>query len=404
MGDMRISKISKFGASTVFLFFLFSLLGRFLLPFGDEPDFSVVAYHLVENEHSWWSPYYWYLPLIKNFITSSDCIIDANPLSLWVHINSIGCSENIEQILLRFFLGVFVALPLLLVLIFRRPFIFFASMIGFKLPIIEWNRRLNSLGLSLILPGMTYYLGVLSQEQFTLVLSLLVFTFWGNWIVACGLMVLISMIDLGNSVVVFTFFCFSWLFILIAKKCGMRASLLTMFSLVIFAYIVGYQLLPYIENFSFLSGKAEAMFSKSELYFVDKYPVALRPVITFMTAAFMTPSGVKVVLVHLLLGAAFIVSVWKIVAAYYLQKLSICTNTDENFHSFQREIILASSSLSTVLFFVFLFPDYGNAKYYIFLVPFVIMPNLRVNSKYYVLGFLIFCSITVYLTLLLYWV
>ena len=403
MGNLRLSITSKFGALTVFFFLLFSLLGRFLLPFGDEPDFVVVANQLISDEHQWWTPYYWCSALLKKFIISSNCIVDATPMSLWANINSSSCSESIEQILMRFLLGAFVAFPLLLALIFRRPFAILMAAIGIKLSYHEWNQRLNALGLSLILPGVTYYLGVLTEEQFTLVLSLFIFLFWGNWVVVSLLMFLISIVDLGNSVIVITFVCFSLLSISLKKLLGFRASFLTQIIIVFSAYIVGYMLLTYIQMLPLLAGKAVSMLSKSESgSFAEKYPALLRPAITFMTAVFTTPSGVKVVIAHLILGAGFIVSLRKVIAAYFARKHLSSTCKDESYLLFQNEIILASSSLTTILFFVFLFPDYANGKYYVFLVPFVIMPILSVSSKYSVLYVFILSATLVSLNLILY--
>lgn len=402
MFGLRLFGVSKFGTITVFFFLIYSLLGRFLFPLGDEPDFTSRAIRLVEGAHHWWSPYYWCSPLLKKMVVSPNCIVDAAPFSFWVHIDS-SCIESPDQILFRFILGVFVASPLLIVLILRRSFAPFVANIGLKLSSQEWNQRLDSMGLSLIIPGMTYYMGVLSHEQFTLVLSLFVFIFWGNWVVVFGLVALISMIDLGNSVVVVTFICFSWLSFSIAKLFSIKASLLAMIFLVFFAYIFGFTFLTYVENIPGLAAKAQAMLNKSESgSFAEKYPVILRPVITFMTASFMTPSGIKVVPVYLILGGGGLVSIWKIVAAYIVQNHSVRPCKEGIPRSFQGEVILALSALTTVLFFVFMFPDYANAKYYIFLAPFIIMVTLSVSSKYNVLIINVFCASVVSFTLLLY--
>ena len=399
----KIFVTSRFGVITVLLFILFSLMYRILLPFGDEPDFRVRTFYLITNEHNWFSPYYWVAPILKKLSTSLNCVISADPLSLWAKIYSPRCSESLTQILLRFSTTMFVVSPLLLVSIFRRRFYLIINTIGIKFTFLDLSKRLDILGLSLMLPGMLYYLGLLTHEQFTLVLSLFIFIFWGKIIIVTGLLMLISISDLGNAVVVFAFICLAYSFLWIIRRFGLKVGILAMITLVIASLIVGYTALQFFEKISFLAEKTRQMENQGALGgYRDKYPLLLRPIITFLTATFMTPSGIKVVLVNAMLGIGFIYSCVRIYKEYFVKKFLWQYNFEINFLIFQNEIILAMSALTTIVCFVYLFPEYGNAKYYMFLVPFIITPIIQIISKLKFLRFLVSCSSLVVITLFMY--
>lgn len=386
----NLKVISGFGLISSFLFIIFSFISRILFPFGDEPDFTVRAPRVILGEHPFWSPYYIFHEILSKLNPISLCKIDASPMSLWSYIGS-NCTENIEQILIRLFITIVIVLPLLYAITFRKSFVTIMRFFNFKLTIKEWNSRLDTLSITIVFPSILYYLGIFAEEQFTLFLSLFIFLFWGSLFLISIIIFLIMSIDFGNSIVVLTFVLFSYSFILLSQKISLKVAILCMVGFVLFAFIIGFSFLTYLENISFLASKAEAMYNKG-LKFENKYPVILRPIVTFMTSIFMTPSGVKITLLYLFYGPALI---WIIYKINVLRKKF-------NTQNFNKEYILFFSVFTTILFFVFLFPDYSFGKYYVFMIPFIINISLNIFTKFKMLQFILFTNFIIFFHLILY--
>lgn len=386
----NLKVISGFGLISSFLFIIFSFVSRILFPFGDEPDFTVRAPRVIFGEYPFWSPYYIFHDILSKLNPISLCKIDSSPTSFWSYIET-NCTESIEQILIRLFITIIIVLPLLYAITFRKSFVTIMRFINFKLPINEWNNRLDTLSITILFPSILYYLGIFAEEQFTLLLSLFIFLFWGSLFLIYVIIFLIMSIDLGNSIVVLTFVLFSYSFILLSKKISLKFSILCMIGVVLFAFIIGFSFLTYLENISFLASKAEAMYNKG-LKFENKYPVILRPIITFMTSIFMTPSGIKVGLLYLFYGPMLI---WIIYKINVLRK-------NLNSKDFNKKYILFFSVFTTILFFVFLFPDYSFGKYYVFMIPFLFIVILDMFKKIRILQFFIITNVILYLHLILY--
>ena len=387
---MNSTKISKFGLQSTLIIIVLIFIGRFLFPFGDEPDWYVRAPHILFGEHPIWSPYYLFSEWFNYLdINTSRCQIDAGAFSLWATISD-SCSEDLLQIIIRWITTLFILSPMFLIIIFRRQFIKFANTFNLKLSDKEWNLRIDSLAISMILPGMIYYLGVLSIEQLHLFVALFIFLFWGFWLPVFGLFAILLPVDFGNSIVVFSFISLMIIFERI-HRLKRTWFFLGLLSLISFAWIFDYQyVFNILAQLDFLPDKfldkSEAIidsYKTSEL--LTKYPVFLRPLITFMTFVFMTPEGIKVPLIYMLFGLFTLI-------------LSL-----KAFKSSDRKIeVFWFVSMSIVLFITFLLPTYVNAKYYIFMMPFFVYVALRYYSRLSVLILFSFSSFFVFLSLLMY--
>lgn len=359
----NIAVVSKLGLIFVICFIFFSVAGRVLFPFGDEPDFTYRANLLINSQHSWWSPYYLLQGILDQINFKTECQPEAGALSLWASIDSVNCTESIYQILYRLLITMIVTSPLLLALIFQQGFVKVMKKIGGGKDNEEWKTRFNSMGISLLFPSMIYYLGVFSLEQFSLVLSLLIFLVW-NTVYIFPLIILMYTVDPGNTIVVCVFIIIYYTLKLVFKKVGVKkvtfSLFLFLFSILFFRDIF----FSILSNVPLISDKLLSMAALlKEQDLVAKYPVLLRPAITFMTGVFMTPSGIKIPSVYIFVGLLL------------LLKTQGTTNRKTSFFNTlltQDKVIYLYASLTTILLFVFLFPNYVNAKYYIFMLPFLI--------------------------------
>ncbi len=383
--------ISKFGLKIVILFIIFCLIGRFLFPYGDEPDIYARGDELI-NEAGFWNLYS-YFPEYFNKVDYYYFFINFQKqsfTSLWHHIDN-TFAKNFDINMLRYFITMFLFLPLFWIIIFRKRFIKLMTFLKFKQESADWNLKLDSLCLSLLYSGLIYYSGLFSIEQFTLILSLYIFLFWGNYLFISIFFAMIAFIDLGNSMVLLSFMLIAFYFhyIAVVKK-KVKLVYISILCILALALILGTSFLTYIEFIPFLAQKSKNMILLEEFEgYRDKYPIILRPFITWMTSIFLTPSGIKVVLVYILFLIGIGNYVWKIIKVKSNDKI------------FKNNILLLSA-LTTILFFVFLFPNYANAKYYIFMVPFFMLSILQYFNREKVMLFLTMCNIILFLHLFLY--
>lgn len=358
---------------SVGLFLVISLSYRFLLPFGDEPDFTIRTVE-VQMIDSIWSPYYWISGLTQEINILSECKVNATPFSFNAQIDHVTCSEPVWQVLTRWLITLFIAFPLIVCLVFKPN------------KDISDSHRKAALSLSLLFPGFIYYLGLFSHEQVTLTLSVLIFLFSKNNYIVGLFLLLILNVDIGNGVVVLFFIASLLLYRKVFSIYHWKGVIVTSLIQLFVVLSLGYTVLMYTSSFDFISGKSQAMYElldQGDL--VDKYPVILRPIITFMTFVIFTPFFVKVPLVYIIIGLASIAAIFKLVR----HRLGNC--------SIEQQISLLEMyiALLVIVSLVFMFPNYGNAKYYIFLLPFIIMPFVEVLGKFKILLFFLSMNILV---------
>ena len=368
MSATKLNCFSLFGLSVALAFCILALAYRVTLPFGDEPDFTVRALELVEVEFPAWTPYYWLSGWLQHLNVFSSCIVIASPTEVLAQIDGASCGEGMSQVLGRTLLMVLLASPVLLVVAWRGVglAVLRATVKGQS---AELNQRIDALGLSLLVPGMIFYLGLLSHEQLTLLISLFVFFFWGNWFIVMGLLALIGSLDLGNAVIVVAFLVIHAVISGAVAMLGLKWATVMVGGVLASVYVSGVEGLTYIHYLFLLESKADAILQKSlGADFFDKYPLILRPVITFMTGIFMTPSGVKVFPLYVVYGVGLLVMI----------------NRLRKSHGAGPLLSAMLSVITTIMFFTFMLPDYANAKYYIFLAPFILYSALTVFSRKWV--------------------
>lgn len=397
--------ISRFGSVCVLLFIALSFMGRFLFPFGDEPDFEVRSLGVVVSEdHPWWSPYALFHSVFAAFERTQLCEIRSTPFSLWASIAG-RCGEDLQQILTRFALTVVIASPLLVILVFPK---FFVSIIDPKFKRLtpgEWTLRLDAVALTLLLPTVVMSLGVFAEEQLVVGLSLLLLLFLSRPLFVAILLFLIFRLDMGNGLVVMVAVCATLVNRFVAGKFDIRTLLIVLAAQLLVVLIVGFIFIDVFASVGFLADKVGGMVSvlSDGDGQADKYPVIFRPVITFMTAVFMTSESIKVIPLF------FVFAIAAVSGSMRFRRLSqavvrspygfVCR---PGVRAFDECRLLFITAVYVVLFFVFLLPTYSNAKYYLFLLPFLVVNALQVFSRNQIRLFFVSTSVTVFIFLVLY--
>ena len=388
-------KISVSGVVCSICFLLFEIVGRLLYPYGDEPDWGVRVDDLISGNHSWLNPYRWFEGVLKNYHSYILCDITASPFSLFATINPLNCSESQESIVIRLSITAVVCAPLILFACTAQK----NNHKGNKGIFNYENQRVDALALALLVPVVTYSLGVLAEEQLTLVLSLLIIVADRRWLSTIILLAVILSIDFGNGIVVVATVIALNSYRYIARFVTVKTVAIIAFLQSIAATMLGIAFLEFLTNISFLAAKANSIvFSLNTNGLADKYPVYLRPAVTFMTGVFMTPSFVKVIPAFLLVAIALMIVVWRLLGLVRTIK-----EDSYEFHKDIRERIVDCCAVTTmVLTFVLIMPTYGNAKYYLFVIPFLMRASLLVMGKKQIMVLLVLSQLTVFSGLLLY--
>jgi hypothetical protein len=404
----RISKLintpnySKFGFICFVFFVLISLITRFISPFGDEPDFEIRSLGVLSDEHVWWSPYSFFHGWLATWTRENICQIDNHPLSLWAAIPD-NCGEDLYQILSRFALTLILMIPIFFAVTLRKISVRFFNSNLRNTTAGEWAIKLDALSLTILIPGVIGAVGIMGEEQFVVILSLMLILVINNIFLLIGLLYLIFTLDVGNGIVVFA----SVVSMFFNNYIGRRFGISFLISFIVLQLSVvlyfGFVIIDYLPLPSLVAEKGHQIFNafSDNLDLVNKYPVLFRPIITFMSALHMSAVGLKITPIYFISIVVFFVAL-KRYSSY--RKLSLYSNygfqISENDKIFIGLQIQTLSVLNVILFFVFLLPTYSNAKYYLFLIPFLLVSLLQVFSKFFILRlFLLFNFIVIFMIL-----
>jgi hypothetical protein len=368
-----------------------ALIARFLLPFGDEPDWGVRAPELSNGIDVIFSPHYLFHSIIESVdVDASDCVVSSGPFKVTGSVSD-GCDSDFSDSMSRFGLTAISLAPLFFILIFRR---FYLQLIAsFSKPHSysgAGGSRLDSVSLALLFPGIIYYLGAFSNEQFFLIIAMYVFLFIDVWFILLPVMALLLVVDIGNFLVVLFFVVVFRISTYIVYRFGVKPFFILGGLSLMISYLVGFYFLEQINFLTLGLGFESAAAKSASIYrsldgsiFVDNYPRFLRPVITYMSFVFMTPASLKAPLLYILVGGYVALVTYKILRID------------------RKDLILFwFVPVVTILFFTFTLPTHANAKYYIFCAPFFIFTALGVFSRYRIFGFFL-CLIFLWFSQLL---
>lgn len=355
---------------------LLYLISRLLLPYGDEPDWLVRKFELLALSDSFWTPYYFFSSLMHHAaVNPSDCLIEASATSLGGHFSS-GCFTRFYDNVNRFLITFILMFPIIAVLFFKN---YSGSFKKFELTYCNPNLRLAALCMSLFFPGVIYYLGVFSPEQLSLVICLLLIVFYDRIVIVLLLFALAALVDFGNALVFMLFFLYFRSSLSVANRFGLKMFFIASVLLMLAALVAGYVVLSVFESYgpylgSIMApvlGKASAIFEALEQGgYAEKYPVFLRPLITYMSSIFLLPSGFK----------ATIAIIFTTLCLMVFSLLFVVNKTYKKREVLPEVYLFLLCPVFFVCMMTFLIPNYAFAKYYIFTMPFVLYGFLNFVS------------------------
>jgi hypothetical protein len=366
----------KFQNTTYFKLLLFLIIlffSFFFFPKSDEPDWLLKSKKVLNNADHY-SPllnrniniYNILPPSLKNVynLNNINCVIEKKPYSFYNKIN-IQCINSYSEIFKRFLIALFSSLPILFFFIFYKKIYYFINSIN-KLSLSIYKRDKEIIGLSILFPSVIYYLGILSNEAFVLSLSLLLFVFRFDNLILSLLIFSILLIDVGSAIICASYFILIKLFLFFFNN---KKIYNIIFFLLIFLIIVFFfrkYFITFLDFIPILSSWSKEINIYMELSQLDKkYPIILRPIITYFGLIFMLPSMTKVIILYCIFTFFLLLYFNKSFKFFYGKRL-VCNKIDKSSENF----ILFFLSLFFILCLIFLYPVLAFAKYFIFLIPF----------------------------------
>ena len=396
---------NKFILRNFLFFFLFLFIGRFLYPLGDEPDFFLKSLKVLKNADYYNDPlnrhtdvYLYVRFLLDGLSESVACNIKSSPTSFFASIDYKTCTDSLKNNLIRYLLSSCYLLLIIMPIFLDKSYNLLKK-IGLHCSFQEWNLRKSILSLSLIFPSIIYYLGILSNEQVTLMLALLLFLFRGATHLSAVLIFMILLIDTGSGLMILIYYIFIsiilhfyryfyyWLYFFLLSFLIVLFLREDLFNFIFYH-------IPYIGNVFYLSNewmKADGI--------IEKYPIILRPLITYISFIFLTPAKIKIIPLYIIFSFYLLLFFFKT-----FKKIFIKNNiTSKNKFYFQN-ILIFISSIYFIISTVVLLPSYALAKYYIFITPFFLYGIISIYKLDKVHKFFLFSNILVFLNLLIYYI
>jgi hypothetical protein len=370
-------KINNYSLLCFFVFICFSIAFRFLLPFGNEPDYRIRAWRFVGHEQDFFSIYYFLRGLIDNLEVSQSCHINSGMMTMFSSIDPKSCLQSFDQSILRLTIGYIVILPVFLTLILRDS-------IKSNNKII-YDLKVDSLSLSFCFFSFIYYFGVIGWEQLLLIVSICSVFIFERKALFLPIMMYILMIDTGDGIIVLFSALLLYLNLFIYNRFELKHVIITNILLCLFAFLTGITMVELVGQLPYFDVHASSVISAtSDSYVANKYPIILRPIITYMTMVFMLPSGVKSIAAYAIVFVFFIYFVF-----------------NKKIHKRKPTVgwVYLIVFVTTILVFIFVLPGYANAKYYIYLIPFLIYFILERVNKYNALYFVIILNFIVVIEL-----
>ena len=289
--------------------------------------------------------------------------------------------------------------PLFFIMLFRR----FAYKLFFsfnKESYVDWNRKIDTLSLTIIFPGMIYNLGFISIEVLFVVVSFFAFLFWSRLILLSITLYLLYLIDDGNFIVIFLFVIGLKLFEKLYKLLGIRLYKYFLILFTLFSYFYGQILINIVSELLNFEKLTHIVFQINDGGYFTNIPLYLRPVIIFFSSIIFTPHGAKSIFLYILI---VILLIYALFIAYSKRKSFVGIN-QISFHELnESQWARFYTVISLLSSFVFYIPTHANAKYYLFLFPFLIYFFLQYFGRQKIMFFFSIGSLVMLTNFLLYY-
>jgi len=344
---------------TIYVFLI--LLNDLLIPFQDQPDF-IVRVERLKNEPKVFFSIYSYINFFNYDQFIQTCDINYNNQTIWFKLNSNCIYENILYYVSRLCHTLTLTIPIFFIIANLKKVENIYSKY-FNNSKRNFKKIANSLILCLISPSFIYFVSLVSEEVFTVFVMIFLFLVSESIILSCFILLLVLGLDQGSFIVGLIFYVNIIIINNLPRKLNNKMPKIYFILLSAITYIFSFDLFK-ILNFLEINKIYEISNGFIIADVADKYPLLLRPIITYMSLIFMTSSGLKSVATYFYFP----------IFLFILIKYNSITDNTTVLNSNQppkRVISEFYASITTMVSVVFVLPDHSYAKYYIFMLPFL---------------------------------
>jgi hypothetical protein len=356
-----LSNKSRFNA--IFSTIILLLFYRALIPYGDEPDFSIKSLLFSDGA----------LAVFFGELPENNCMVSFDAFAIFGKIDFATCFLPKLDLWLWLKLSLYVSATAAFTMFFictRNR-----ALIGVdkcKHHCAGWP---DIVLLSLSFPGLLYYTALMSNEAlFVLSALAMMASIFSRF--SYVFLALCAYIDFGNFIVLFFFFCLFKFFLIFENF--FRSKTIWLVPLFVVALYPArdslFHLLSSVLANDWITHLYETLYLSEGSYneLLYKYTLPLRYANTFATGIFMTPSGLKSPVLYF-----FVLVFFFVLIVNYRRLRNTLSGNVTNFHlqinpAHIRERILLpgfSASILTILLTILFLPTFSNAKYYIFTLP-----------------------------------
>jgi len=377
--------MSKLGAVVSLFFIILLLFGRITFPFGDEPDFQTRVERLADLDKNSLN-ILGYFDFYEEIEANNDCEIITSYLNPHSYISQECYDLNLHYFGKRVSFSLFSLSPLILFLIFNKK-IYRWSRSYKNIPSSEWNKRISSLSLTLLLPSVIYILGFLTKEIIVSILSFFIFIFWGRKFIILFFLLAIYYLDNGNGLVV-AFFSIILFFNGYLEKYRNKKVLILGFTIpIVIIFCFGQSILEILSSELNYVKLSEIYLTLHTGYYHNNYPLILRPIFTFLSLIFISAGGLKSILLFMIFFIFMIMASVRLV------------NKRDSIHS----LVYFLSATETIILITLMIPTHAYSKYYIFLIPFFVYPLLQVYRTQTLILFFSSLTLITYINILFFY-
>ena len=245
---------------------------------------------------------------------------------------------------------------------------FFGSITFFKKDTYQEKTRLIYIFLiSILFPSVWFHIGVLAEEQFTLLLALITIFFRKSWTILSLIGFWIASIDLGNFILFLIFYLTYLFYQLLLEQKGYKITFYALLVLISISLYIKMDILKYLEIVPVIGEKAKLIYDHyTEIYSInDKYPLVLRPLITLLSLIFLLPNSKTLFPFTYLFTFVFLFK-------YIFPKKRIHRIAEKNRSNpnFKIDYCYSITGITMILCIPIIIPGFSNGKYYIFLIPY----------------------------------
>jgi len=173
-----------------------------------------------------------------------------------------------------------------------------------------------------------------------------------------------------------------------------------------FSFFFGKDVLLYLANSDIQSKFSQIYNSIIEKSAYDNYPLVLRPVITYMSFIFMSSSGIKSILLYIVVSIFFVYTLIRGFRQYKFEEMLTRKFSGDNpkVDEFTSSIIALLVVITTITCFVYMLPTHAYAKYYIFMIPFVVLFLLQFINKWKLMISFVLFSFILFTNMMIYYI